>query len=110
LSPISTQTAVFRKIQDKFRERQLFIGDKAFVGAENVITPFKKPKNGDLTEEEEGINKFVSAERVCVEHVIRLVKSFRVAQERFRGWEQHYEQIMRVVCGLVRLRIQPLML
>jgi hypothetical protein len=40
-----------------------------------------------------------------VEHLIRLVKIFRVAAERFRLKIDNYEPVILVVCGLIRWRI-----
>ncbi len=42
--------------------------------------------------------------------MIRLVKVFRVASERFRLNPQKYEQVILTICGLVRLRIGTLIL
>nr|WP_256386663.1 transposase family protein [Hydrocoleum sp. CS-953] len=39
------------------------------------------------------------------EHIIRLLKIFRVVQERFRLNPEKYAQIIKTICGLVRLRI-----
>ncbi|MDY7005578.1 MAG: hypothetical protein SWX82_17010 [Cyanobacteriota bacterium] len=36
-----------------------------------------------------------------VEHIIRLAKIFRVAQEIFRLNPDKYEQIIMTICGLV---------
>ncbi|MEM9922941.1 MAG: transposase family protein [Cyanobacteria bacterium P01_D01_bin.50] len=47
-------------------------------------TPYKKPKKQELTPEQKERNKALASERIFVEHLIRLVKIFRVAQERFR--------------------------
>lgn len=49
-------------------------------------------------------------ERIVVEHLIRVVKIFRVAQEKFRLNPKKYEQIIGTICGLVRLRIGALIL
>jgi hypothetical protein len=43
-------------------------------------------------------------------HVIKVLKIFRVAQERFRLRRETYEQVILTVCGLVRLRIGGLIL
>ncbi|MEA5552058.1 transposase family protein, partial [Anabaena cylindrica UHCC 0172] len=59
----------------------------------------------ELTSEQKEKNKELASERIFVEHVIRLVKIFRVAQERFRLNSHKYEQIIMIICGLVRLRI-----
>ncbi|MEG4811591.1 IS5/IS1182 family transposase, partial [Microcoleus sp. F8-D3] len=48
--------------------------------------------------------------RIFVEHRIRTVKIFRVAQERFRLNPQKYEQVILTICGIVRLRIGALIL
>ncbi|WP_265584089.1 transposase family protein [Dolichospermum flos-aquae] len=58
-----------------------------------------------MTAEQKEKNKELASERIFVEHLIRLVKIFRVAQERFRLNSRKYEQIIMTICGLVRLRI-----
>jgi hypothetical protein len=52
----------------------------------------------------------MASERIFVEHLIRLLKVFRVACERFRLNPSKYEQIMMTISGLVRLRIGALIL
>jgi hypothetical protein len=65
----------------------------------------KKPKKQELTPKQKLKNKKLASERIFVEHLIRLVKIFRVAQERFRLNSSKYEQVIMTICGLVRLRI-----
>ena len=65
----------------------------------------KKPRKKELSSEQKIQNKELASERIFVEHLIRLVKIFRVAQERFRLNSSKYEQIIMTICGLVRLRI-----
>lgn len=55
-------------------------------------------------------NKESAKKRICVEHIIRIIKIFRVGQERFRLNCQKYSSIMSTICGLVRLRIGALIL
>ena len=101
---------LFRKNQDKFHQQQRFSGDKGYLGSTVIQTPKKKPKTKPLTLQEKENNRELASERIFVEHVIRLLKIFRVAQERFRLNEHKYESIVMTVCGLVRLRIGPLVL
>jgi hypothetical protein len=96
---------LFRETKDKFDEKQKFTGDKAYQGEELMKTPTKKPRKQELTSEQKEKNKELASERIFVEHLIRLVKIFRVAQERFRLNSHKYEQIIMIICGLVRLRI-----
>ncbi len=101
---------LFRERQKGFDPKQKFNGDKGYVGEPAIKTPQKKTKNRKLTPEEKDKNKELSSERIFVEHLIRLVKIFRVAQERFRLRTRKYEQVILTICGLVRLRIGALIL
>ncbi|MEI6628303.1 MAG: transposase family protein, partial [Alphaproteobacteria bacterium] len=93
-----------------FNSEQCFTGDKAYVGERNISTPSKKPKNGELTPLQKEENKALSSERIFVEHLIRVVKIFKVIQERFRLQKKRYRSVILTVCGLVRLRIKALVL
>jgi hypothetical protein len=88
----------------------MFEGDKAYQAGKNISTPQKKPKLGKLTEEQKARNKELSSQRIFVEHVIRLIKIFRIAQQRFPLNSRTYEQVILTICGLVRLRIGALVL
>lgn len=101
---------ICRQTLNKFESEQQLIGDKAYVGEAQISTPSKKTKNGELTIQEKEKNKELSSRRIYVEHLIRVVKIFKVAQERFRLRKSRYRSIMLTVCGLVRLRIGSLIL
>jgi hypothetical protein len=78
---------------------------------ENQISGLpRRNKKSELTPEQKQQNKELSSQRILVEHMIRLVKIFRVASERFRLNSQKYEQVILTICGLVRLRIGALIL
>ena len=96
---------LLREQQANFSEEQNFTGDKAYLGAERTKTPQKKPPKRELTPEQKESNKLISQSRIYIEHLIRLVKIFRVSAERFRLNSRTYQQVMLVICGLVRLRI-----
>ncbi len=96
---------LLRKQQENFPEQQNFTGDKAYIGAERTTTPKKKPPKGELTPEQKESNKLISQSRIYVEHLIRIIKIFRVASLRFRLHSRTYKQVILVICGLVRFRI-----
>jgi hypothetical protein len=107
----TSDITLFRERQSKFAPGQGFDGDKAYVGAANVQTPHKKPRQGELTEQQKAENKeFSSTRRIFVEHVIRLLRIFRIAKERFRLHPDTYEQVILTVCGLVRFRLGMIVL
>lgn len=101
---------LFRKSQEEFDKSQPFAGDKGFQGGENITTPHKKKPKRELTQQQKDENKALSSNRIFIEHLIRLLKIFRVASQRFRLKLETYEQIILTVCGLVRLRIGSLVL
>lgn len=102
--------SICRKTLNKFHHEQNFLGDKAYIGESQIQTPDKKPKNRELSDEQKINNKKLSSKRIFVEHVIRIIKIFRVAQEKFRLHKRQYKSVLLTVCGLVRLRIGALIL
>jgi DDE superfamily endonuclease/Helix-turn-helix of DDE superfamily endonuclease len=101
-----SDSKLLEETQAELPETLAFIGDKAYVGRRNTTTPIKKPRGGELTQEQKEFNQKVSQKRVYVEHLIRVVKIFRIAKETFRMRSRMYEVGIGCVCGLVRLRVQ----
>lgn len=102
--------SLFREGQKGFDSNQRFKGDKADQGELSIKTPTKKQKKGELSQSQKDENKEMAADRIFVEHLIRLVKIFRVASERFRLNPDKYEQVIMTICGLVRFRIGGIIL
>jgi hypothetical protein len=101
---------IFRHQQNKFAQNQGFGGDKAYQGGKNIKTPHKKKRNQELNEQQKSENKLFSSNRIYIEHLIRLIKIFQVASQRFRLKKDVYNEIILTICGLVRLRIGSLVL
>lgn len=100
----------FREAQDKFSQKQRFRGDLGYQGESNIATPHKRPKKQRLTPQKQEENTAFAQKRVYIEHVIRGVKIFRIAQQRFRLRANKYTLVLQVICGLVRFRIGALVL
>jgi hypothetical protein len=101
-----SDSKLLEQTQAELPETIPLIGDKAYIGRRNTTTPIKKPKGGELTQAQKDFNRQVSQKRVYVEHVIRVIKIFRIAKEEFRMRSRMYELVIGCVCGLVRLRVQ----
>jgi len=71
-----------------------------------VKTPVKKPKGGELNEEQQAYNRAIGQVRVRVEHCIGWVKNWAIIATRFRCAHSLYTEVMQVVCGLVNLQTQ----
>lgn len=67
-------------------------------------TPYKKPKGGEITEEQEQFNQELGSIRVYVEHCIGWAKNWAILANRFRCDLDLYNSILQVVCGLVNLQ------
>jgi len=77
------------------------LGDKAYVG-EDVETPKKKPKGGELSAEEKEQNRAISAKRIRVEHGVRKVKTFKILRQDYRLETWMYPKIAETVVGLIQ--------
>jgi len=81
-------------------------GEEKQVPRLTVKTPFKKPKGGELTPEQQAYNLAVNQVRVRVEHCIGWVKNWAIIATRFRCAHSIYTEVMQVVCGLVNRQTQ----
>lgn len=81
-------------------------GEKQDMPRLTVQIPYKKPKGGELTEEQLAFNAQVSAIRVRVEHCIGWAKNWAILANRFRCAHSVYTPIMRTICGLVNLQTE----
>lgn len=66
-----------------------------------VQTPHKKPRGGDLTDEQRRFNRALGAVRIRVEHCLGWLKNWAILATRFRCAHDRYTPIMAVICGLV---------
>ena len=72
-----------------------------------VIQPLKKPRGGELTDEQKKANRAISRQRVVVEHAIGGVKIWRMVKEQIRSWCRRLrDQVMYLACGLHNFRLQ----
>src|SRR5689334_19363758 len=64
--------------------RESILADKAYVSCTQVLHPFKKPRGGTLTVQQEASNIVHSWYRSTVEHAFAYLKRFRILR-KFRG-------------------------
>lgn len=101
----SSDINIWRERQYQFSSLQKFQGDKAYVGEPAIKCPYKRTSHQSLSETQKQSNREQAKIRIFVEHLIRLIKIFRVASERFRLKASSYESVIQVVCGLIRWRL-----
>jgi len=84
--------------------------DTGFQGFEipsvNIIQPKKKPRGGELTEDEKERNRSISKVRVRIEHTIGGVKRYRIVKDKLRNWKCNFRDlVMETCCGLHNFRL-----
>jgi hypothetical protein len=94
--------------------RSELLQDLGFVGftlAGVVITqPHKKPRGGELTEEQKAENRAIARRRVLIEHIICSIKRCRIVKDTIRLWKDTArDMVMAICCALhnFRLRLYP---
>ena len=66
-----------------------------------LFLPKKKPRKGQLSEEEKARNKLKAKERIVIEHSLSGLKRYRILSSRLRIKDfGHYNDILGVCAGL----------
>lgn len=70
-----------------------------------ILQPRKKPRGGELTEEEKEQNRNLSSVRVLIEHLISGAKRLRIVKEELRlKVENISDDLMEIACGTHNFR------
>jgi len=67
--------------------------------------PFKKKRNGFLSDDEKEYNKIHSKKRIIVEHTISRLKKYRIMSDIFRNKLRKYNKVSDIVTGLINYKI-----
>jgi hypothetical protein len=76
-----------------------WIGDKGYVG-NDMITPYKKPQGGELTDWQKEFNSQVNKTRWIVEQVIANFKTWRILHTDYRRPLKTFTETISCVIGL----------
>ena len=72
-----------------------------------IHQPKKKPRGGDLTEEEKINNRLISSTRIVVEHVISGIKRLHIVKSVFRNTVDGFDDlVLEIACGLHNFRCE----
>jgi len=104
-------------VLERLGEAEGAMMDKGYAGVDKyfpdlpLVLPYKKPRGGELSEEQKGHNRQVARHRIVVEHTIAQVNRFTVLRQVFRGKQrERHSKVIGVVAKLVneRLAVTPL--
>ncbi|GHU75869.1 hypothetical protein FACS1894188_07500 [Clostridia bacterium] len=95
---------LFRQSGVHILNDNLLIGDKGYQGLTTLhnfsFTPFKKSKNGELTQIWKEFNNNLSKYRIRIEHVNRRIKRFKILQIRYRNEQKKHLLRVSALSGI----------
>ena len=96
--------ALYKRSRVEPHESLEVLADSGYQGLsklhEKSQTPRKKPRRGELTDEQKSNNRELARRRVVVEHVIRSLKIFRILAERYRNRRKRFSLRFNLIAGL----------
>lgn len=105
--PGSHHDLALRRAGPALPKRARCHADSAYQGYDkehpNLDIPYKKPKGGELSEEEKEYNRGLASFRVAVEHRIGRTKRFRILSDRFRNPRRTHHTKTSIIAGLVNV-------
>jgi hypothetical protein len=67
----------------------------------NSETPKKKPKGGNLTDEEKRENCRISHERILIENINAKIKVFKIMKYPYRNHKKRHLLRLNLICGFI---------
>ena len=97
------------RVGERLDEDEAMMGDKGFQGIQKdrlAVLPDKKPKGGELTDDQKARNRRISHYRIVVENTICQLKTFRVLAHVYRHARESHSDVFAIVAALVNRRIR----
>jgi hypothetical protein len=101
---------IFKRSEYRFLKDILLVGDKGYQSLNlyhsNSLIPYKKPKNGQLTEYQKWFNSQIESYRIHIEHVKRRIKRFKILQYRYRNKQKKHLLRVSLISGIYNYELQ----
>lgn len=95
---------LFKESKVVFKSTTLVLTDTGYQGIKkfhkNSLHPKKKSKKNPLTKFDKIQNKNISSERVANEHVIGMVKRFKIISDRYRNRRKRFCLRFNLIAGI----------
>ena len=72
-----------------------------------TMIPKKKSKHNPLTAKDKKENREHARLRIAVEHIIRMVKRFRILSEKYRNRRSRFELRFNLIAGINNYELPP---
>lgn len=96
--------ALFKASEVQFHPETTSIQDSGYQGIAQYhaqsFVPKKTPKNGKLSDLEKDYNRELGRQRICIEHINRRLKIFRILQQRYRNRRRRFGLRCNLIAAL----------
>jgi len=93
--------ATLSQITDKLPSNEYILADKAYIGDQNIIVPFKR--NDIVMDEQVFINSFINQVRVIIENVYGRMKAWKCLVMDWRHDLDIHNYAFKFICGAINL-------
>jgi hypothetical protein len=101
---------VFKESKVRIKESTQALTDTGFQGLQkihkNTDMPKKKSKKNPLTAEDKKRNKELSSQRVLNEHVIGMIKRFKIVADRYRNRRKRFGLRFGLISGIYNFELK----
>ena len=101
---------IFKNSRIKVRQEIQVVADKGYQGIHhhhrNSQIPYKKPRKSQLSQEQKQYNREQARVRIKVEHVIRLLKVFRILSSRYRNRRKRFGLRVNLIAGIYNYELK----
>ena len=98
---------LFKNSHLHFAKNTLVIADTGYSGVDLIhsksLIPKKSSKLHKLTKEDKFYNRTISKLRICIEHIFRFLKRFRLFSERYRVRRRTFAKRFNLLCSIFNL-------
>jgi ribosomal 30S subunit maturation factor RimM len=95
---------LFKESDLKFKNTSKVVTDTGYQGIQKIVSnsesPKKKAKNLKLTKEDKKRNSELASLRVSNEHVIGLIKRFKIVSDRYRNRRKRFGLRFNLIAGI----------
>jgi hypothetical protein len=95
---------LFKESKLNFGSKVKAVVDTGYTGITrfhaNSVVPIKRSKKKPLSKVDRVFNRRVSSERVLSEHIIGLIKRFKIVADRYRNRRKRFGLRFNLICGI----------
>ena len=101
---------IFKNSKVHIRQEIQLLADKGYQGINryhsNSQTPYKKPRRAQLSPAQKRFNREHARRRIRVEHIIRLLKTFRILSSRYRNRRKRFGLRVNLIAGIYNYELK----